>query len=196
MKQLATAILLAALVAGCRTAPPVIPIDWPAARTARQSLTDWEMSGRAAVATGEEGYNAGLRWIQQGDLSEAHLKGALGVGGVRVRAVGDALEVETSKGEHLSAEEAGPALERAVGVELPISALRYWLLGVPIPGVDAQEELDELNRLKKLQQRGWTIEYDRYSQVAGSWVPGRTRLVNGDVRVRVIADRWKITPKG
>jgi outer membrane lipoprotein LolB len=194
MKQLAATILFAALIAGCRTAPPIVPADWPAARAVRQSLTNWEMSGRAAVATEKEGYNAGLRWIQQGAITEAHLKGALGVGGVRVRAEGDALEVETSKGERLTAEEAGPALERAVGVQLPISALRYWLLGVPIPDVDAHEELDEQGRLKKLQQRGWTIEYDRYSHVAGSWVPGRTRLVNGPVRVRVIADKWNITP--
>lgn len=194
MKQLAAAILLAALIAGCRTAPPVVATDWPADRAARQALANWELSGRAAVATQDEGYNAGLRWMQQGNVSEAHLKGALGVGGIRVRAEGDALEVETSKGERLSAEEAGPALERAVGVELPISALRYWLLGVPIPDVEAQEELDEQGRLKKLQQRGWTIEYDRYSQVGGSWVPGRTRLVNGSVRVRVIADRWNLSP--
>lgn len=192
MKKVAAVLLCAALATGCRTAPPVAPVDWPHEKAARQSLANWEMSGRAAVATEKDGYNAKLRWIQQGTASEARLSGALGVGGVLVRANGDSLEVETSKGEHLSAEEARPALERAVGVELPIHGLRYWLLGVPIPDVPGEETLDPQGRLVKLQQEGWAIAYDRYSQVDGSWLPGKTVLVRGSVRVRVIADRWQL----
>jgi outer membrane lipoprotein LolB len=197
MKQLAgvpgqlSALVLVMLLAGCRTAP-IAPIDWPKEKGARQALAHWEMSGRAAVATGKEGYNASLRWIQQGSASEAHLKGALGVGGIRVRADGDALEVETSKGERLAADEAGPALERAVGVQLPIRALRYWLLGVPVPHEQATEELDEQGRLVRLEQQGWVIAYDRYANVDGSWLPGRTKLERGPVRVRVVADRWEL----
>lgn len=189
--RLALAFALLLVVSACRTVPIGPRVDWPAEKAARQSLSHWEMTGRAAVATPTEGFNAALRWQQSGDTSEAHLQGAFGVGGVRVIAEDGALEVENSNGERIEAPDAGAALEKAIGVELPVNELRYWLLGVPAPGSPAEEELDAQSRLTRLSQQGWTITFDRFARVAGSWLPGRMRLERGPVRVRVIADRWK-----
>lgn len=186
---LAFALLL--IVSACRTVPVGPAVDWQSEKAARQALSHWEMSGRAAVATPTEGFNAALHWQQSGDTSEARLQGAFGVGGVRVVAKGGLLEVETSNGERIESAEAGPALEKAIGVELPVNELRYWLLGVPAPSSPAEEELDAQRRLTRLSQQGWTITFDRFARVDGSWLPRRMRLERGPVRVRVIADRWK-----
>lgn len=131
-----------------------------------------------------------MTWNQSQQVSELRLKGALGVGGVHVRSDGQSVQIDTSKGESFSDDDAGPALERTIGVALPLASLRYWLLGVPAPGSEAQEEVDAEGRLTTLKQEGWSASYDRYEYREGVWLPGRVRLENGPVRVKVIVDRW------
>jgi len=189
---LATLFATSTLFTACTSLPTAPATDWPSAKTARQALSHWEMSGRAAVATESQGWSANVTWNQAEQISELNLQGALGVGGVHVRSDGQSVEIDTSKGEKISDQDAAGALERAIGVALPISSLRYWLLGVPAPGSDAEEELDTQGRLAALRQNGWSMAYDRYEYQNGAWLPGRVRLENGPVRVKVVVDHWSL----
>lgn len=181
-----------ALLAGCAAAPPRPPADWSQVKLERQSLDHWEMSGRAAVATATEGWTASLAWSQRAADSELHLQGTLGVGGVRVRGDGRYFEIETSKGEKIAADDADAVLQETIGVPLPVSALRFWLLGVPAPGMPAIEELDEKGRLARLEQGGWQATYERYAFQHDAWLPGRMRFERGAVRVRVVVHQWRL----
>jgi len=150
------------------------------------------MSGRAAVATEGQGWSAAVTWNQQEQISELKLQGALGVGGVHVRSDGQSVEIDTSKGEKIRDDDAAAALERTLGVALPLASLRYWLLGVPAPGSEAQEDVDPQGRLAALKQNGWSMTYDRYALQEGNWLPGRVRLESGPVRVKVLVDHWSL----
>jgi outer membrane lipoprotein LolB len=186
------ALMLVLVAAGCRTVPVAAPVDWPAEKRARQELSDWTMSGRAAVATANDGWSAGIRWQQEGTASELNLSGALGIGGVRVRSDGAAFTVDTSKGEHIEAEDASAALEQAIGVPLPVTHLRYWLLGVPSPASPANEERGDNGHLSKLEQDGWVITYDRYVPRGERTLPARVVMERAPVRVRVVVDKWDL----
>jgi outer membrane lipoprotein LolB len=187
----ACAWLLMLLIAGCATTPPLPPVDWNRAKVERQQLERWHMKGRAAVATENDGWSASVAWNQDSARSELNLQGALGVGGVHVTSDGQAVEIETSKGEKINAEDAATALEQTIGIPLPLASLRYWLLGVPDPGLPAVEELDDRGRLSRLEQDGWQATYDRYAYQNEAWLPGRMRLEKGPVRVRVVVDQWR-----
>lgn len=187
----AAAVLVVA--AGCRTMPAAPPVDWPAERLARQQLSSWAMQGRAAVATASDGWSAGIRWMQSGTVSELSLSGALGVGGVRVKSDGESLAIDTSKGEHIEPPEAEAALERTIGVELPVRNLRFWLLGVPAPASPATEVQGKDGQLERLEQDGWVVTYDSYAEREGRRLPGRVQLVRPPVRVRVIVQRWDLS---
>jgi outer membrane lipoprotein LolB len=185
------AVILTLLVASCVTAPILTPADWNRAKAERQTLDSWEIRGRAAVATATDGWTANVAWRQQAAESELRLKGVLGVGGVRVRSDGQSFDIETSKGEKITAEDATAALEQAIGVPLPLESLRFWLLGVPAPESDALEELDDKGRLSKLEQDGWQALYDRYVYRHDAWLPGRVHLAKGPLSVRVVVDEWR-----
>jgi outer membrane lipoprotein LolB len=187
----AGAWLLMLLIAGCATTPPLPPVDWHRAKVERQQLERWQMKGRAAVATENDGWSASLAWNQDSTRSELNLQGALGVGGVHVTSDGQAVEIETSKGEKINTQDAAAALEQTIGIPLPLASLRYWLLGVPDPALPAVEELDDRGRLSRLEQDGWQATYDRYAYQNEAWLPGRMRLEKGPVRVRVVVDQWR-----
>lgn len=119
------------------------------------------------------------------------LSGPLGIGGLHVVADGATLDVETSQGQRLASDEARAELEEKLGFEPPLASLRYWLLGVPDPGRPAIETVGTDQRLAALVQDGWQIAYTAYLEADGYALPQRLSMRRGDVRVRLIVDRWR-----
>jgi len=213
------ALLLAAamLLAACATirrpplAPPAGAASWPERRAALQALPGFELRGRVAVSTGNDGFNARLRWNQAGTQSDLALDGPLGIGGARVSSDGQSLVVTTPKGERLDRDAAQAELRARLGFEPPLGELRYWVLGVPAPAAGAaQEMLDGSSRLAALDQDGWHVDYSDYRAAdpavtgdgasggaAGSATPAsadvrptRVTLTRGPLRVRLLIDHW------
>ena len=195
-QSLRAAALLLGLIAlaGCPSMPrrvPVEPQSWDVRRTELQAREAFALTGRVAVASGQEGFNARLRWEQSGATSDVALDGPFGAGGVRILSDGSTLQVATSGGQELDAEAARAEIARRIGFEPPLSSLRYWLLGVPDPASPANPVLDDEARLASLEQGGWRIEYTDYAAVEGRWLPRRLTLHHGEVRVRLLVDNWR-----
>lgn len=191
--QAALALAIALLLAGCAARPrqPAAQLPWAEQRARLQALDPYELAGRVAIAAGSEGSNAHFTWKQQGARSTVELNGPLGFGGLHVISDGTTLDVQTSKGERLASDQAREELEDKLGFEPPLSSLRYWLLGVPDPALPASETVGADQRLTALVQDGWQIAYPDYLEAGGYPLPRRLTLRRGDVRVRVVVDRWQ-----
>jgi outer membrane lipoprotein LolB len=190
--RLGALVALAALAA-CRTIPPTLPpeMSWDIRRPQLQAREHFELKGRVAVAAGGEGFNANLRWIQDGARSQLTLEGPLGAGGTQVTASGNELTLVTSRGEHVDSEAAHAQLAARLGFDPPLASLRYWVLGVPDPGQPATEALDSSQqRLSALTQAGWRVDYNSYTSAHGQVLPGRLTLQRDAVRVRLLVDDW------
>lgn len=193
---LGAALALAALAAACKTTPPApspSAVPWEVRRPQLQAQAHFELKGRVAVAAGGEGFNANLRWTQDGTRSQLTLEGPLGVGGAQVTASGDELSLVTARGERVDNAEARAALESRLGFDPPLSALRYWVLGVPDPAQPATEALDQTQqRLAGLTQEGWRVDYQSYIAAGGGALPARLTLQRDNVRVRLLVDNWQL----
>ncbi len=183
-----------AVLAGCRTLPPAPPpgASWEIRRPQLQSLEHFALRGRVAVAADGEGFNASLRWTQDGDRSQVTLEGPIGVGGAQLTASGDDLTVVTSRGERIESTAAHAELAARLGFDPPLTSLRYWVLGVPDPAQPASESLDPAQqRLSALTQGGWHVEYLSYGSTGGEALPARMTLQRDAVRVRLLVDDWQ-----
>ena len=181
------------VLAGCRTLPPPPPVEsWEVRRPQLQSLEHFALRGRVAVAAHGEGFNANLRWTQDGEHSQLTLAGPLGVGGAELTADGDELTVVTARGERVESAAAHAELAARLGFDPPLSSLRYWVLGVPNPKEPASESLDPVQqRLSGLTQAGWRVEYQRYGSAGGEALPARLTLQRDAVRVQLLVDGWQ-----
>jgi outer membrane lipoprotein LolB len=190
----AAAAATCTLLAACRTLPVAAPAApaWPLRQSELQARAHFALKGRVAVATGDNGFNARLRWTQDGARSQLALEGPLGAGGVQIVSDGNDLEVLTANGAHVSSAAAREELSERLGFDPPVSSLRYWLLGVPDPAEPSTETLDEAQqRLASLEQDGWRIEYASYVAVGSEWLPSRLTLQREGVRVRLLVDGWQ-----
>jgi outer membrane lipoprotein LolB len=183
------------LVAGCRTLPVVSPVvvSWEARRPQLQARDHFELSGRVAIAVGDQGVNANLQWTEVGARSQVTLEGPLGVGAVRISAEGDDLEIVNASGQHLDSDAAHAELASRLGFDPPLKSLRYWIQGVPDPDMPATETLEPgQQRLQELSQGGWSVHYTSYVLVAGESLPARLSLQRDTVRVRLLVEGWRL----
>jgi len=184
-------LLLAACVT---TRPPVLAVpaglSWDQRVARLQAESNWTLAGRAAVAVGSQGWQASLNWQQRSLESDVHLAGPLGVGATVLNL--------TPAGLSINGAPAGGAdlqqLEDKLGFDLPISRLRYWLLGVPDPTAADEVVRDGQDCAQQLTQDGWNIAYERYAANDGNVLPTRLVLTRDDVRVRIVVDRWSLKP--
>jgi outer membrane lipoprotein LolB len=189
-------IVAVAVVAGCRTAPPIQQPTtgaqpWDVTRPALQARDHFQLKGRVAVAAGKDGFNASLRWIQAGPVSQVSLEGPLGAGGVQITADGDKLNIVNSHGERLDSDAAHAELAARLGFDPPLSSLRYWIQGVPDPATPSREKVDpQQQRLQSLEQDGWQIDYTAYMPGGGASLPSRLTLQRSGIRVRLVVDGW------
>jgi len=154
-------------LAGCRTAPVPPPIigpgadaPWAEQRDALAGVSRYALTGRVAVAADGEGFSGSLRYQQQERRAELAIDGPLGMGGVRVNVDGEAVTISDSRGESFDGPAARAELEQRLGFTLPLTELRWWLLGIPAPGeVDVTAEAAS-GEIHGFMQNGWRVNID------------------------------------
>lgn len=197
MRQLSVRLLLTAvslvILAGCVSAPSKrtsapLPADL-------QQLDRWQARGRIAVSGPAGGGSGSFHWQQRADQAQVQIRGPVGIGSVSLQVDGDAehpqLTLETGDGQTLQSDAAWTELESRLGAPVPAGNLRFWMLGLAAPG-DHQWHEQTAEGVTRLDQGGWSIDYQKYSDEPGLRVPSRIRARSGDASVRIVVDRWQL----
>ena len=185
MKFLA-GLLTVLLMAGCATAPA------PRSSQPAAAMTAWQLNGRVSLTRGEEGWHAGLYWQEQDDTFYLRVSGPLGQGGFQLNGDASGVVLVAADRKSYAAPDAEALLVQVTGWRLPVRGLRYWIRGLPEPAAGkVQATRDEAGRLRRLEQSGWSIEYQRYQVVGEIYLPAKLRLIHDDITVRIVVDQWE-----
>lgn len=197
MKRLQTAIfglVCAALISSCATLQPDAgQRDYDQRAAELRALSEWRMSGRAAIRTRTDSGTVSMNWRQVGERYRVELRAPWGAGTVRIDGGPGAVRLLTDEGEEIFAEEPGELLAYYTGYDLPLESLRYWLLGVPDPAAEVMIERDANGWPARFVQHGWEIVYRRYGIYDGQLLPRTLFMNNGEVDVRVAIHGWDVT---
>ena len=184
-------------LSGCATAPRVglMPqLDWSERQQQLAQLQRWSFSGRLAIKdANDESWSASLRWQQDGDSYDIQLSGAFGQGAARLSGHDGYAVIEMAEHSALTANSAEALMQQQLGWSMPVQGLKYWLLGMPVPGsVVGQSAFNEVGRLQSLQQSGWQVRYRDYLDVDGLELPRKLELENPQLRARLVIDSWQL----
>jgi outer membrane lipoprotein LolB len=190
-----SAFILILVLAGCASVPrPPETVDWSQRKVELMSLQSWRMTGSVAVSVHGEGASARVDWRQTGKTSDLALSGPLGVGALRAVLDPNGLSLEDGSGERLQGEEAQRVLAGRLGTEIPLAALRYWVLGVPAPDIPARETFGPDGRPTRIEQAGWLVAIDRYSATTLGGLPTRLTIGRDGARLKLAVSRWEGAP--
>lgn len=163
---------------------------WQQRREALQAVDHWTLNGRIALQQAQEAWHASIYWQQQGQEFDIRLTSPLGGGMLSIEGDASGIFLRLPEGKILAARDAQSLLHQQLGWRMPLAGLRYWVRGLPQPGVPFRKELDAQGRLASLYQAGWDIRFLRYMDAGGIDLPGKIFLENRELAVRLAIQRW------
>ena len=194
--RLVCVLVLCGFAAGCalQRAVPGSTVAWESRREALLALDGWELRGRIGVKTRDGGGQGSLEWQQGREDARLRVSGPFGAGAWELR--WNPREAVLSDGHGQVAQDyAGPAaLDRLladnVGWEFPAEQTRYWVLGLAAPGSRSRLRYGQDGWLEGLEQDGWQVEFARFGETSGYWMPRTITVQNDSARLRLVVDRW------
>jgi outer membrane lipoprotein LolB len=198
MRRLSSLLLLfmavACAPAPLRPLPDITPErSWQLRQQPLRQLTHWQLSGRLAVQNGHEAWHMSLEWQQRQDRYSLNIIAPLGQGSMQLHGDASQVMLMTEEGETINASTPELLLDQQLGWKVPVSALRYWVLGLPAPG-DYQPTLDEYGRLSHLLQDDWEIEFIDYQPQLGVELPRKVFISNHLAAVKLVISNWQPLP--
>lgn len=183
LKALATAVALIVL-SGCAA---LAPSDRPA-----QRAPAFDLVGRVAVAFDGRNFSSGLRWQHAPDSDEVWLMSPTGQALAHIAADASGATLTGADRQTYRAADVEAITRRALGWELPLTRMAWWVRGEMVPGSEAGEALrDQEGRLVRLTQDGWSITLMRPGAGEEGSLPRRLELVRGANQIRLVIDSWQ-----
>ena len=153
-------------------------------------LDEWQFEGRLLVKTHKDSWHANLEWSHALELDEIQLSGPFGQSATRIVVFPDSLRITDSEGNIEESGNPSKALARRFGFKVPLSALKYWVLGVTEPNAKNCIENDTNGLLRKVWYQGWEVSLKKYRVLTKHTVPKLIEIKNDDAVLKLVIDRW------
>ncbi|MEA1890588.1 MAG: lipoprotein insertase outer membrane protein LolB [Pseudomonadota bacterium] len=190
------------LLSACASRPihEGAPPDWQSRQAALAKIDNWKMHARIGMRGREHSGSASLIWVETPEQRNLRLLGPLGGGLILLQQDATGVSIQDSKGKTWRAADAGELIYRVTGWQIPVSGLRWWILGLIEPGSEAASTVDATHRLKSIQQAGWKVSLDKFTLFGDHELP--TSIVMETmtdpederyIRVKMIVKDWTKT---
>ena len=178
------AAVSALALAGCAA---LAPSDKPAQRAAA-----FDLVGRVAVTFDGRNFSSGLRWQHAVDRDEVWLMTPTGQALAHIQADDEGATLTGTDRQTYRAADVEALTRQALGWELPVTRLAWWVRGEPVPGSEVGEAVrDQQGRLARFTQDGWSITLAHPGAEDRAGRPQRAELVRGGHQIRLVIDSWR-----
>jgi outer membrane lipoprotein LolB len=184
-------------IAGCGERRIPVDVEQASGDTPRQqgiaAYDSWNLHARAVVRRPGEAYNIGLQWKQDRQRFAMLLAAPFGQGVFRID--GDeeqGYRLRLPDGQEFSNRTPEALLDEVIGWSLPVSGMKYWIRGLPRPGVDFSSRGGENGGLAWIRQDDWDIEIiDYFDADSEPVLPRRINLAREELSIRLVIERWQ-----
>jgi outer membrane lipoprotein LolB len=171
------------------------PEGWLEQQEQRQQIKIWEVRGRLGVQTQATGGSMDLIWKQSGEDYTIRLILPLGSGSYLIQGDEQYAVIRYPDGRKESVRNIDNVFSSALGVSLPVNAVRDWVRGLPARYLPVEEmQWDDQGLLNTVQQSGWTVEMTDYSG-SDLLLPHEvylSRIDDESLDIRLLLKQWRI----
>lgn len=162
-------------------------------RKAGLRLAYWRITGAFSFKEPGRADVANFRWTQLGRNNYSiQMSSSLSVYNIMLDSKYGGVTLWASGHHPVQGKSPEALLKREVGWSIPISAMRYWVRGIPAPG-KFQAKYDEFGHVTELQQKGWDIQFSKYRNFTTSDVPRllKMRYPARQIQLKVAIKTWQ-----
>ena len=141
-----------------------VPDGWQEQQSQRRQIENWEIRGRIGVQTKTNGGSMDIIWKQAQQSYSIRLIAPLGAGSYHVQGEQGFAEVRHPDGRKEIIDNVDQVFASTLDVELPTSAIKDWLRGLPAASL-TQEKIswNDHGLPDKLKQSGWNVHLTKYT---------------------------------
>ena len=147
---------------------------------------DWVFSGRFALSGQNESVSASIKWAHTNQQDEIELSGLFGQGRTIIYMLDGSITIDDGDKKVQYFGEVDALLTKHLGVELPVSALKYWVLGLVSPGVSY------IPLENGFLQSKWRVKYQSMQQVGRYELPKKMKVESDSAQLKLIVNQWDI----
>lgn len=143
---------------------PREPAGWQAEKQKREQIEIWEIRGRLGLQTERTGGTMDIIWKQAAEDFTIRLIAPLGAGSYMIQGTKDFAEIRFPDGEKRIIDDVDEVFASALEVDLPASAVRDWVRGLPARALPVEHvKWNKQGLINRIKQAGWNVEMTRYS---------------------------------
>lgn len=158
----------------------------------------FDLSGRVLVSADGRAFSSGLRWRHDAGEDELWLLSPLGQALAHIQARPGNATLTSSDRQEYHAGSVESLTRRALGWELPVSQMQYWVQGrVASANLALPATLDPHGRPVLFDEHGWRVRIEYGAMPGQNGQPRRLELSRDGQRIRLVIDDWRrneVTP--
>jgi len=177
-------VMLTFLLASCASVPERNGIQFDlSGREHLYELSEWSFQGRISVSDENNAVSGSIEWLHRSKQENIKFSGPFGQGRAQIVLFENYVEIN-SAGERVSYfGDVDKVISSELGVALPVSSLKYWVLGLTSPGHSYKEFVGGF------VQDGWRVTY---SSLQAQNMPRKIRVEKEEAKLKLIINQWGI----
>ncbi len=149
-------------------------------------LRHWSFEGRIAIVTKNDVEQANISWSHLPSEEVIKLSGPLGQGAVLIQLNTEGVTIDRGGGDVKTSADPEALINQEIGLFVPVTSLRYWVVGVP-------EKSQEATKIENgFEQMGWRNQYKAMQSVKNYILPRNMTVANETVKLKLFIDQWSI----
>jgi outer membrane lipoprotein LolB len=189
MIRLAVVLLLVVGLDACSLLPEKQPVaEFQLARMQHlQQQRSWYFEGRLSLVSERDAVSASINWRHSPELDEIELVGPLAQGRVAITVTPETVTIDDGDKRQEYQGSVDAVVSRQMGGDMPVNALRFWVLGVNDPAQPVVEQIGGFD------QQGWQIRFKEMQQVNAVLLPKRLSAEKDRTKIKLIVDQWELS---
>ncbi len=152
-----------------------------------QLQKSWSFEGRLALVNERESVSASINWHHSPERDDIALAGPLAQGRMVITVVANGVVIDDGDNRREYLGQVDRIVAAQLGMDMPINALKYWVLGVNDP------EQSFMEHEGGFFQEGWLVRFREMQRVNSDWLPKKVIAEKDKTRIKLIVDRWDLS---
>ncbi len=185
----------------CVSVTPVIPVEdadlaWKTRSEYLYQQNYWTAHLALIGANNQQKFKTRAVWEQHGDRYTIKLRDFIGRTIAIIEGSPQGVQAKTSKGQQYAGHNAEDLIAQLFNIQIPVSGMRYWLLGLPKPNVQVNQlVLNNAGLADQVTQEGWSMTYPYYLDNDPFKMPSKILLAFEDIDLTVKVSQWTFNTK-
>ncbi|WP_305420888.1 lipoprotein insertase outer membrane protein LolB [Photobacterium leiognathi] len=191
LRNLAFIAITFALLSGCAQTPKnTQKVDWETHQTQLKRLTDYQAKGVFGYLSPEQRVSLTFNWKNHNDEYQLLLTKMYKTV-LNLDAKPNSVTLVAPEGKIYHGTDATQLVQQLTGIQLPLSQMRDWLIGLPT-GADTYQlnNNDQVAYLAKdINGQVWEMHYNTYNDQSPA-LPTQMVLNQGKLKIKIKISHW------